>query len=220
VTKKLSLNKRKIGKYITMFLAIFLAVSMIIPFIFIDYSVEIKKLFTRYAMPSRQSGTQVFKGDMVARYATIGYTLMVDSHITSVSLNDVAVIFAVEESSPRLSGSGYDRKSIYKSGGSTYMEASIRVRNSAGSYVWWNYKLLLCPSGFNYNSPVLGRSLLDNLFSESGVNKKSLADKISKQGVTGWINSIVSVFAIKNAIIMPPTKKMVIIRTVTINVFL
>jgi len=151
-------------------------------------------------MPSPQPGTQIFKGDMVARYQTIGYTLMINGITTSISIEDPAVIFAVEEANPRITDlTGDARKKVYKSGNNWYLEASIKVRNSSGAYVWWNYKILLCPldaSGkFNYNNLVKGRSLFDNLFSESGVNKQQLADQIAK-GVTGWINSIISVRSI------------------------
>src|SRR5699024_3405928 len=80
-------------------------------------------------------------------------------------------------------------KVITKFGNERLAKGSIYVKEYDGEYKWYNYKIEINPPNFDPHHLVKGRSLLDNLFSEHGINKHDLTDKLLKGG-GAWINAI------------------------------
>lgn len=145
--------------------------------------------FIAYAKePTPQSGTNTFKGTY-GYYSTIGNSLMIGSYTTSISKEDTGYISSSETTRPV-----YPKEfQVTLKNGARYLQGSIKSRTVSGTTKYFNYNIVLHPSGFNPNSAVKGRSFLDNLSLESGVNKTSLGETLAKGNVTAWVNAIISV---------------------------
>src|SRR5690625_1668237 len=140
--------------------------------------------------PTRQDKTGTYTGS-VATYSVIGFSLMFDGVTTSVSTRDDAVLHQGNSSKPR-----FDKEFeiVELSNRERRARGSVSVRSVGGKKNYFNFEIVLTPPNFNSNKLVVGRSLVDNLYSENGVNKTSMDSSLAKGG-TAWINPIISVRA-------------------------
>ena len=148
-------------------------------FIFVTMSAYAK-------MPPIQSGTGNNSGGTV--YSTIGFSFMIDGYITSISLADEGVITATDSTTPLYNNS---IKIIEKANRERILQVSLEFINTSGIKSYFNIAICLTPPNFDIDNPVIGRSLLDNLYLE-GYNKTSLNSLLIKGNNIGWINGILS----------------------------
>ena len=140
------------------------------------------------AQPVKQAGTGTYDTSSGGYYVTQGYTLMFGGYTTSVSINDNAVLYSDETSSP-IYPVGFNVVTL--AGNERHARGSTYVRKTDGSFVYYNYNIRINPPNFNKDSLVKGRSLLDNMYLEGATNDSDLSTKLSNGG-TGWINAIIS----------------------------
>lgn len=189
------------------FTTIILFLCLLTMFSFLDSSTLNSTLIsdTRYAQPSQQSGTGTFKSsDAIYKY--LGFSLYIPGIVTTSiyykddNNKDAAGVYRGNNGGKSLwsdllaskNGSAHRFRVETFSGNSREMWYSNYCKNIDGTWSWVNYKILLNPAYFNPDSPVKGRSLLDNAFLEPGVDTTALKAWLASGSGTGWINAILS----------------------------
>lgn len=160
--------------------------TMLIIFV-LGFSGELK-VFAKE--PTPQPGTNSYKGTS-GSYNRIGFSMLIDgyNYTTSIGDNDAAYVSSSDTTNPLYP----NEFQVVLENGARYIRGSVRVKMADGSTKYMNYNIVLHPKNFNPNSAVIGRSLLDNIFLESGVNKTTLANKLSQGNTVAWINAIISI---------------------------
>lgn len=143
-----------------------------------------------YALqPTPQSGTGTYTGT-ATHWDSIGRSLVFDNRnfTTSISNGDAAYLGFTYTSKPAYS----TEFEVVTVSGQRRVRGSLYIKVSGSGSQYWNYQIVVTPSSFNPNSTSQGRSLVDNLLREAGVDAAALRDKLA-QGGDAWISSLVSV---------------------------